>query len=191
MFKQSLLTVAAAGIAVSAVLAPQFASAQTLGGDSQIDRPWRIHVGAFFPVDKSLRDLSGNTHFAVGGSYDVKQSLLGTNSLFQGVYVDGTFGNKSGGHSSVYGAGYKARLAFAAPTKQLNTVGYPYLGAGLGLYFVDDQFISNSTNIRLGGKLFAGFETPKGIFLEAAYSLIGSVDGYQSSGFTASLGYRF
>lgn len=164
---------------------------QTPGGDGQIDRPWRIHVGAFFPTDASLKALAGNSHFAVGGSYDFRETTYVGNVLFHSFYADGTFGNKSGGRSSVYGGGYQLRYAFGTPGKPLNTTVYPYVGGGLGLYLVDDNVASTSTSFRLGGKLLAGLETPQGWFLEAVYSLVGSTHGYQPSGFTAAIGYRF
>ena len=164
---------------------------QVLGGDSQIDRPWRIQVGAFFPSDAALRSFAGTTHFAIGGSYDTKQSNLMDNTLYQGFYGDATFGNKSGGHSSVYGGGYQVRLGFGGPGKPLNTTVYPYIGGGLGIYGIDDNILGTSTSFRLGGKLFAGVESTSGIYLQGAYSLVGSAHHYQPSGFTVTLGLRF
>jgi|GEM_PF-3892157 len=80
--KALLLAGVALGVAGSAVAAD----------DQKLEKPFRLSVGAFFPSDREIRDITDNVHFAFGLSYDFwrRKSGQAGNDWAAALYFDGT-----------------------------------------------------------------------------------------------------
>ncbi|HRF58996.1 MAG TPA: hypothetical protein PLH94_03660 [Fimbriimonadaceae bacterium] len=179
--KALLLAGVALGVAGSAVAAD----------DQKLEKPFRLSVGAFFPSDREIRDITDNVHFAFGLSYDFwrRKSGQAGNDWAAALYFDGTFRDKDDNRLTNLGFGLNARVYLGEA--QENAARF-YLGAGLGGYSVHWRVAGLSeSKFVFGGKGFLGVETPSGFFAELNYTWIDNVEGENPGGFMAMIGFRF
>jgi len=124
-----------------------------------------------------------------GASYDIWK---GSNDGRVALYVDqaGYFRNHSPYRWVGGGIEYRQPLSVEGGLM-------PYIGAGVGAYRIDLHDDLHSMVTRLGGKVFLGFESRSGLFLEAAYNILGhlqqNVPNHERDLSRASLsvGFRF
>ncbi len=187
MKKKNVIGALAAILLVALVCVP--AGAQVLGNPvTDIVKPLSIKLGAFFPSNGPDQHGGGSTQFSAGLDYALSKTTQ-LNPTIPSTYFDYEGGTKSGGHSDVYGLGLAIR------TENINVTSFkPYIGAGVGVYDIDEKRYDNgnsSNKVNVGGKVFLGGELNSGFFIEANYQILPSASGVNPSGFGAQLGYRF
>jgi hypothetical protein len=201
---------------ISAALALCAPLAMGQGMDAEIEKPSRFSVGAVFPGDSDLTDRTGDIHYSLGYAYDFFQSERDMNGNFWqgGGYFDFTYGEDDDNELITLGLGAQGRYYFGDEGGPVAG----YAGAGLGVYWVDYKYAGppviedgggdgivedggdqltqlagpvEDDEIKLGGKLFVGLETPSGFFAQADYTIIGEVVDTAPGGFGLRVGLRF
>lgn len=164
------------------------AGAQAQSAD-QVVKPVTIKLGAFFPSNGNLKDSVGKTWLTAGGDYAFSKQGEGQ-SLMPLGYVDYAGKSSHGLNASYVGVGGGFRYYTSAPGA--TTGANPYLGAGIGAYFLHGSANGDSVNkTRFGFKLNAGVEFRQTYLLEATYTNAGSVNGTRLDGFGIQAGVRF
>lgn len=161
----------------------------TLSAAEELDRPFRITVGGLFPSDDDVTDLTEDTHFNLGLSYDLWGKLAQGRYYRGGVFFDLSTSESNGNRYNAYGFGGFGRLYLG---DQSTSAWRPYVGASLGVYFLDYELGAiNDESSRLGAGIFGGIESLNGLFGQVGYRWIGSDRGFNASGLTLSAGFRF
>jgi hypothetical protein len=161
--------------------------------DQTNPKPFRVQVGAFWPNNGTIKDLTANTQFGGGAAYDVVSPKVGQNALPIGVYVDFGTVKKHGYDLSTVGGGVEGRYYFS-PAESTTQ---PYFGLGVGGYNVHSDYSGSKDDFKFGGKATLGIETTSGGYLEGGYTfiakakLINEAQTLDPSGATLDLGYRF
>ncbi|HLK17130.1 MAG TPA: hypothetical protein VKT78_20165 [Fimbriimonadaceae bacterium] len=162
------------------------AAATSSAQSTTVAQPIRIEIGGFFPTDTAVTSTLRKAALYGGASYDMYKLGNGNNTM-AGLYVDASYNSSGGLHLTQVGVGAQARVYSST-----SSYGTFYFGGGVGAYFMNaNGFFSSTNNTRVGGKVFVGIDLTQGFFVEGGYTLIGSVNGVNPSGFMAALGYRF
>ena len=113
--------------------------------DAPAAKPITIKLGAFFPSGSKLRDGISDTWFSAGAEYAFQPSASSAtaSSLVPLAYVDYAGINRHGVNADYVGVGPGVRYYLTpAGTSTLN----PYVGAGIGAYFLHDSGFGSSDN---------------------------------------------
>lgn len=166
-------------VTLSAVLSPM-AHAQTVM--TTTNQPFRAAIGVYSPSSSGMRRAAGSSMPMLSLSYDVSKTL-DEKPLIYGVYFDYAQNKQNGTTNSLTAFGISGRYLTSAP---LGRARY-YAGGGVGSYSVK----VGSTNSKIGGKLFGGYERNDGYYGEASYHIINKVNGFDPSGLGLQIGKRF
>jgi len=179
----------AAGLLSLALCGLAGAGAQAQGTDAApVTKPITIKLGAFFPSNGDLKNVVGKTWFSAGADYAFSK-VGDQQNLMPLAYVD--YAGKSGNGLTLdyIGVGPGVRYYLSAPAAGTTT---PYVGAGLGAYFLHASGGGDSFNkTKFGFKLNAGVEFQQMYLLEANYTNAGSESGTRLDGFNLQAGIRF
>jgi len=176
------LMIALAGLGILGASA--ISNAQTT---TSVSQPIRVEIGGFFPTSSAVTGTLRRAALYGGASYDFYSGHQSSSPTAAGLYVDASYNSSGGLHLTQVGVGVDGRLYASNSTS-----GQFYVGAGVGVYFVNaNGFFSSTNNTRIGGKLFIGYELTQGFFVEGGYTYIASVNGINPSGFQAAIGYKF
>jgi hypothetical protein len=179
-----------AAFAATACLALGASAAMASGSP---DTPFRVQLGGYFPSNGTIRDLTANTQFDAGLSYDIQKAGKGASAIPYGLYVNLDSVKKHGYALSTAGVGIDARSYFSADQSSVK----PYVGLGIGGYNVYSDDHGSHNDFKFGGKISAGIETQRGVYLEAGYTaigkakLIGENKTLDPSGASVDIGYKF
>jgi hypothetical protein len=157
---------------------------------TSVAQPIRVDIGGFFPTDSTVTSTLRRTAIYGGVSYDINSSK-GVNPTVEGIYLDASNNSDGGVHATIIGLGVQARIYANGTNAPTTGSGSLYFGGGLGVYFVNTSFLSDSNHTEFGGKVFLGYELTQGLFVEGGFTYITSVNGVNPSGFTAVIGYKF
>ena len=146
------------------------------------EKPFRISIGTYNPTSGATRTAMGATLPMLSLSYDAGKSTAEKPTIL-GVYFDYAQNNRNGNNNSVTAFGVSARYLSRAPL----THGRYFAGAGIGSYNVR----IGSSNSKIGGKIFGGYELNDGYFGEVTYHMINKVHGNDPSALAFSVGRRF
>ena len=167
----------------------------TTGAAAQSDapaaKPITIKLGAFFPSGSRLKDGVSDTWFSVGAEYAVRPSASGAapSNLTPLGYVDYAVVNRHGVNADYVGVGPGVRYYLTPPGTSTLT---PYVGAGIGAYFLHASGFGGSSNkTQFGYRLNAGVEFHQSYLLEINYTDPSSLDGTRFNGFNIQVGAKF
>ncbi len=179
----------AAGLLGLALCGLAGAGAQAQAPDAApVTKPITIKLGAFFPSNGAVKTVVGKTWFGAGADYAFSK-VGDQQNLMPLAYVD--YAGKSGNGLTVryIGVGPGVRYYLSAPAAGTTT---PYVGAGLGAYFLHASGGGASYNkTKFGFKINAGVEFQQMYLLEANYTNAGSESGTRLDGFNLQVGARF
>ena len=177
--------------AFSAGLCGFFSASASAQSDTPAAKPITIKLGAFFPSGSALKDAVGKTWFSAGAEYAVTQGASSTTaqSLLPLGYVDYAENSSHGIKADYVGVGPGVRYYLTPPGAGTLT---PYVGAGIGAYFLHASGFGSSDNkTRFGYRLNAGVEFSQSYLFEINYTDPSSLDGAQFGGFNVQVGARF
>ncbi len=157
------LLVALLGLGIAAVAPVAHAQMGTSVAD-----PIRVQIGGFFPTDSTVTSVLRRTALYGGISYDFMGGK-GVNPTTEGVYVDASYNSGGGNHATIVGVGVQARVNASTAGASALGGGNLYFGAGIGLYFINTNFVGSSNFQEFGGRVFIGYELPQGFFLEGGF----------------------
>lgn len=178
-------------------------------------KPFSVKLGVFLPTNSDLKDAVGKSWFSAGAEYAFVPSGGGTSSFVPLAYLDyaGKTNNRTFQDTDANGnpltttstlslkasyVGIGAGIRGSSP--QAGSSITPYYGAGVGVYFLNGTAAikSGTTTIResknkttIGFKVNGGVEFNQSYFIEAAYTVPGSVEGTRLDGFSILGGLRF
>lgn len=188
------------------------AQAQTTDAST---KPISIKLGAFFPSNGDARDAVGKSWFSAGAEYAFVPSSGGasTSNLVPLAYIDyaGKTNNRTFPDTDASGNAVNDTLSLKASyvgvgagirgsSAQAGSSITPYYGAGIGVYFLNataavrqgTTTVSDSEKkTSIGFKVNGGVEFSGSYFVEAAYTVPGSVGGTNLNGFSILGGARF
>lgn len=153
-----------------------------------VQKPITIKLGVFLPSNGDVKDVLGKTWFSAGADYAFNKQG-DTQNVMPLAYVDYAGSNKNGVKANFIGVGAGVRYYTSPPGTSSTT---PYVGAGVGAYFIHASGGGDSTNnTRIGGKINLGVEFQQMYLVEANYTYAGKVSGTTLDGFGIQAGVRF
>ena len=178
-------TAALMALTFSAAFCTAGASAQS---SAPAEKPITIKLGAFFPSGSYLKNATSNTWFSVGAEYAAVPHGA-AQSLSPLLYVDYAGSNRNGVNARYIGVGPGVRYALAAPG---SSTLIPYVGAGIGAYFLHASSLGGSSSkTNFGYRLNAGVEFNRAYLFEIGYTDPNSLSGTRFSGFNVQVGAKF
>jgi outer membrane protein W len=170
------------------------------------DKAFTLKLGAYQPGNGHTQNRLSNTWFTAGADMVLKGTKIGdvasaatANSIEPLVYVDYT-GTEThdNGHTEKAGSVGAGAGARYYGTYTVTSDFRPYIGGGVGVYFLNGQFAdstgaetSTHDQVNLGFKVNAGVEYQKSYLVDVAYSTPGEVKGVSLNGLAVTLGVRF
>lgn len=193
------LKVVGAAVALLTTLAP-------LAAHADDDKSFTLRLGAYQPGNGHTQNRFGNTWFTIGADLVIKDTKLGAatsaataNSVEPLVYLDytGNEAHNNGQTEKVGSTGIGVGARYYG-TYKVTSDYRPYIGGGLGVYFLNGQ-VADSTGaesttnnqVNFGGKVNAGLEFQRSFVVDVAYSMPGKVKGVSMNGLAVTLGARF
>ncbi len=177
---------------LAALAAPLSAQAQT-PADTKSPTVAAIRGGAYFPFNSTTKSSVGKVWAGGGLDYNIQQKPGMTRTVLSVDYIERSSGGNTIrlipvtiGEFNLQGAG----------EGQNNNV-RPYLGLGVGAYFVHQTLPSNqlgnakSDTTTIGGYLGAGLDISSNFLVEARYHILPKIGGINSSGLQITAGVRF
>lgn len=144
--------------------------------------PLKVSIGTYNPVGGATRQAMGATLPMVSFSYDAGKTQADKPILY-GAFLDYAQNRKNGTNTSVTAFGVTARYLSQSPR-----IGDRYFyGAGIGSYDVK----IGTSNSKIGGKLFAGYEHNTGYYGEMSYHMLSKINGNDPSAVSLTVGKRF
>lgn len=169
------------------ILVPLVAIAMTAGlstaANAGIGGPTSLSVGAFWPSSDDASSTGGGTQLNADLRYHVPAKNNTLNVPSRTVFDVGIeAGATDGAHSTIVPVtiGEEIGLSNQSPL----AVNNGFLGAGIGVYFVDQSFITSSAE--LGGYVNAGYNISASTFVEGKYQFADHGDGPM-----LDVGFRF
>jgi hypothetical protein len=180
------MAVIGAGAALAGLLGTG-AAAQTYDAVPVV-KPLTLKLGAFLPINGTLKNAVGKTWFTAGAEYAFSK-LGDQQNLMPLAYVDYAGANKHGLTVDYVGVGPGARYYLTAPGAGTTT---PYVGGGVGAYFLHASGNGSSiNNTKFGFKVNAGIEFQQMYLVEVNYTNAGSESGTRFDGVGIQVGARF
>ena len=152
-------------------------------------KPITIKLGAFLPSGSFLKNATSNSWFSAGLEYAPAPRTAAASSLVPLAYLDYAGSNRHGVNARYIGVGPGIRynLVPAATTSLV-----PYVGAGIGAYFLHaSNFGGSSSKTNFGYRLNAGVEFNRAYLFEINYTDPQSLDHVRLSGFNIQVGAKF
>lgn len=174
-------------LALTALARP--AAAQLLPPTDQAAPVFSVRAGAYFPSNRRIKNQVGKTFAGVGLDYAVANKPGFTSTRLSLDYIERTSSGKTVRIFPVTVGQFYYQGA--------NSGVRPYLGFGVGAYFVkqevDDDLGNREDNndTRFGGYVTGGFDFSSNLFLEARYHFIQAVGSANPSGLQVMGGVRF
>lgn len=182
------LTAALLAASIGAACGAPGASAQDL---APAEKPITIKLGAYLPSSGYLKNATSNSWFSAGAEYAFVPPAKGgaASGLVPLGYVDYAVSNRHGVNADYVGVGPAVRYNLTPAGSSTLT---PYVGAGLGAYFLHASSFGGSSNrTNFGYRLNAGVEFQQKYLLEINYTDPESLDGARFNGFNIQVGARF
>lgn len=152
-----------------------------------------IDLGAFFPTDAKTRNRFGSVWTSVGlgiGSADAPPSA-GRFTLDIGLTAETNGSN----YAYVLPVGIAYRRAFSAQSAETRPLFVQYYGVSLDAIGVDlrskQDNVNSGVELTGGGSITLGTTVGRSAFVEARYSEIAKVEGFDLSGLGLTAGVRF
>ena len=177
-----------------ALLAAALAGFPAAGAFAQSDtpapKPITLKLGAFLPSGTYLKNATSNSWFSAGLEYAViPHGTRAAQSLVPLGYLDYAGSNRHGVNARYIGVGPGVRYNLSAPG---SSALIPYVGAGIGAYFLHaNSFSGSSTKTNFGYRLNAGVEFNRTYLFEVNYTDPQSLSGARFSGFNIQAGIKF
>lgn len=187
MIKTTPVALLAAALGTSLVgFTSLSASAQS---ETPAAKPVTIKLGAFLPSGSYLKNATSNSWFSAGAEYAFMPKTAGAaQSLTPLAYIDYAGSNRHGVNANYIGVGPGVHYALAAPGS--STI-IPYVGAGIGAYFLHASGFGGSSNrTNFGYRLNAGVEFSRIYLFEVSYTDPESLDHTRFSGFNIQVGAK-
>ena len=164
------------------------ASAQTTDA-APVTKPIAIKLGVFLPSNGDVKNAIGKTWFSAGAEYAFSK-IGDQQNLLPLAYVDYAGKSGHGINADYVGVGPGARYYFSAPGASTSVT--PYVGAGIGAYFLHASGNGDSVNkTKFGFRVNAGVEFQQMYLLEVNYTNAGSESGTRFDGVNIQAGVRF
>ena len=151
----------------------------------QVQKPTTLKIGVFLPSNGNVKNALGKTWLSIGADYAFNKQGASQRLMPLG-YIDYSFKSSHGLNANYVGLGPAARYYLSPPGTSSFS---PYLGAGVGAYFLHASGLTNKT--RVGFKVNAGLEINQSYLLEVNYTNAGSIQGVRLDGINAQVGLRF
>lgn len=146
-----------------------------------VGSPNSIVAGVFLPNDSAARRAGGSSQVDVSFRYGLPvPNLIAPTRTVLGLGVQ--IGARGGGHSTIIPL--TVSQVFSTNGASPFSTGTVYVGAGLGLYVLNQSGIK--TTARIGGQGLVGYNVTDAVFLEGKYQFV--QDG---NGGTLAAGLRF
>ena len=146
------------------------------------EKPFRVAVGTYNPMGSTIRQSMGGTLPMLSLSYDATKSTADKPMIY-GLFFDYAQNRHSGTNNSVTAFGASARYLSQAPVSSSRY----FIGGGIGSYDVK----IGSSNSKIGGKVFGGYELNNGYFGELTYHILNKIHGDDPSAVAIAIGRRF
>ncbi len=185
------VTTALLTAACGAALCGVFTSGASAQSAAAAEKPITIKLGAFFPSGSRLKDGVRDTWFSAGAEYALPTKAgAATSNLSYLGYIDYAGSDHRGIKASYVGVGPGVRYLLQAPGSESTLT--PYVGAGIGAYFLHGSGLGGSSNkTNFGYRLNAGVEFKRAYLFEVNYTDANSLSGARFSGFNIQLGAKF
>jgi hypothetical protein len=195
LWKRSAMALAA----LAAMAVPTGANASLLGGFS-------IRVGALFPSQQAVRDISDVAMYGAGIDYKVGfiPKLLNGEAWSTSISVDGFYAGRKAGVVRDYVAAINQVYTFEEQGGHSAYAGFDIAAHTFGgtLNDVEDKSVARGTTFvssghqpmvtRFGGGLIVGMNFSKSLYLQAQYDWVDRHHTFASpEGFRAMVGWRF
>ncbi len=152
-----------------------------------------VNVGVYIPTDARTRNRFGNAWTSVGlgiGSADAPPSA-GRFTLDFGLTAE----NSGNNYAYIVPVGIAYRRAFSAPSVASRRIYIPYYGVSLDAVGVDlkspQDNVHPGVEVTGGGSITLGTTVGRSAFIEARYSEVAKVKGFDLSGVDLTVGVRF
>jgi opacity protein-like surface antigen len=158
--------------------------------DTPAAKPITIKLGAFLPSGSYLKNATSNSWFSAGAEYDYapRTAQAAASSLVPLGYIDYAGSNRHGVNARYIGVGPGVRYNLTPAGSSTIT---PYVGAGIGAYFLHASgFGGSSTRTNFGYRLNAGVEFNRSYIFEINYTDPESLDHTRFSGFNIQVGAK-
>lgn len=146
------------------------------------EKPFRAALGIYNPVGGAIRSAMGTTLPMLSLSYDLGKTMA-SRPLLYSVFFDYAQLRQHGTNNSMSAFGLEGRYLSRAPV----SVGRYFVGAGVGSYDIK----MGSSNSKIGGKLFGGYERNDGYYGQVTYHMINKINGSDPSALALAVGRRF
>ena len=172
------ILVALCALSICAVSSAQYESADL--SDSAVG--FSLRLGAFFPADNQMRDID-NMFINVGIEYEFERSFVRNGITYMaGEWIaDEVLGAHHVGNITINQRIYTKDQRFAAG-------GSPYFFGGVGFQWLSVPGLNDNGWVVRGG---LGSEFSGDYFLEVGGYFSPDMQGFNTSGVCASVGYRF
>ena len=151
------------------------------------DTGLRVKVGADF-AQGSGRSFAGDTRYAAEAELMLPKILPGSGTT--GVNIGFSQSRKDGRELRIIPV--TVEKVFAPPNPVKRATGYVYYGAGVGAYMLHASGNGSSdTKTAPGGFGMVGYQLPCKYFIEAKYSITGTVNGTNANGLALMVGKSF
>ena len=155
-------------------------------------KPITLKLGVFLPGGSRLKNAASDTWFSAGLEYALVPkpgAETAAASFLPLGYIDYAVSNRHGVNADYVGIGPGFRYTLAAPG---SSTLIPYVGAGLGAYFLHGSGFGGSTNkTNFGYRLNAGVEFNQSYLAEINYTDANSLGSTRFRGFNLQVGARF
>ena len=149
---------------------------------TKTESPIKASLGVYSPLGGATRNAMGSILPLLSLSYEAGKTLSDKPILY-GAFFDYAQNRKNGTNTSVTAFGVSARYLSQSPRSQDRY----FYGAGVGSYDVK----IGTSNSKVGGKLFGGYERNDGYFGEVSYHMLSKINGNDPSALSFSVGRRF
>ena len=168
-----------ATLAALGALAALGGTARTAAAQLPIMPRVGVKAGAFLPNDTSFNNLAGNTWFKAGVDVGLPFSLVPAIGSAR-AEIDYQVNGRNNIVPITFNQIVQPSIGLHVPL---------YFGAGAGIWTGHIRGAGSSTTV--GGRLIAGLELSKAMFVEAQYDFVGRIGGVRADGPSVLAGMRF
>ncbi len=187
-----IIPAALSAAALAALLSLGLSAGASAQSATPAEKPITIKLGVFLPSGSALKNAVSDTWFSAGAEYAlVPKAGAGAapQSFVPLGYVDYAGVNRHGVNADYVGIGPGFRYNLAAPGSSSLI---PYVGAGVGAYFLHAKGFGGSSNkTNFGYRLNAGVEFSQSYLFEINYTDANSLSGARFGGFNIQAGIKF